>query len=551
MHATPRARAACADAQTDAATLHCAAAREARTTRLSEGQARAALLGAHGAAATRWRERDAECSAVARGPARGTTYPADTQKRWLPHRLFTFPQSCRPTPALRPSPGNACLHLSMQATLEALDAACMQCVCSTLEARDVAALQCVSRTLRTLAAADDIWLVLCRGDWELAEARTPAGDAARSFSLAYASWHGEYGRYPNFLRASRALRAIREWTAQHIPPVAASLLPGATEAEIDEFAESLALPCMHPAVRVVLRLCKGQNLLYDERMAEHGAHPFHESALHGILPAYAVYDHLVSTRFLTLKAAARHTAKCREVHILPATGSPCILFAASFQLGKLFFVNAETADVYVGLRTRGLHRACPALEDGLLCWLETYAQELSAGQYAVDELEQGEPNTRAIRAFPRLPPLCSTAVTCGVRVEASATWMPEHSDDAVDAFVYSISFSLLSLEEQQAAGFAPLRSCQLLGRHWVISDASGRSEEVRGPGVIGEHPLLVPGGPPFRYQSQTPVRRTAAGRGGTMLGAFTFVPGTLAARGGPEFAAACGLFPLAVPDWVY
>jgi hypothetical protein len=36
-----------------------------------------------------------------------------------------------------------------------------------------------------------------------------------------------------------------------------------------------------------------------------------------------------------------------------------------------------------------------------------------------------------------------------------------------------------------------------------------------------------------------------------MLGAFTFVPGTLAARSGPEFAAACGLFPLAVSDWVY
>ena len=439
----------------------------------------------------------------------------------------------------------------MEATLEALDAACMQCVCSTLDARAVAALQCVSRTLRALAAADDIWLVLCRRDWELAEARTPAGEAARSFSLAYASWHGEYGRYPHFLRASRALATVRSWTAAHIPPVAASLLPGASEAEIDGFAESLALPCMHPAVRVVLRLCSGQKLQYDDRADQPGAHPFHASALHGMFPAYAVYDHLVSSRMLTLPAAARHTSKCRDVHILPAAGSPCFLFAASFQLGKLFFVNAETADVYVGLRTRSLHRACPAGEDGLLRWLETYALELSAGQYAVDELEQGEPNTRAIRAFPRLPPRCSVAVTRGVRVEASATWMPEHSDDAVDAFVYSISFSLLSLDDQQAAGFAPLRSCQLVGRHWVISDASGRSEEVRGAGVIGEHPLLVPGGPQFRYQSQTPVRRTAAGRGGSMLGSFTFVPGTLASRSGPEFAAACGLFPLAVPDWVY
>ena len=369
--------------------------------------------------------------------------------------------------------------------------------------------------------------------------------------LAFAAWHGEYGRYAqHFLRASRALAAIRRWTGDHIPPVAASLLPGAAEAEVDALTEALALPAVHPAVRVVWRLCRGQQLRYDELLAEPGAHPFHESALHGLLPAYAVYDHLVSTRLLTLEAVARHTARCREVHILPA-GSTLVLLAASFNLGKLLFVDAHTADVFVALRTRSLHRACPPGDDGILRWLEKYAAELSDGQYVVDEVEPGAPQTRAIRAFPQLPPLCSVAVSRGVRVEASASWMAEHSDSTVDAFVYSISFSLLSLQEQQEVGFAPLHSCQLVSRHWVITDASGRSDEVRGAGVIGEHPLLLPGGPPFRYQSQTPVRRTTAGRGGHMAGAFTFVPGSLASRTGPEFAAACAQFPLAVPDWVF
>jgi F-box protein 3 len=393
--------------------------------------------------------------------------------------------------------------------------------------------------------------------------------------LAYAAWHVQYGRYStlHFLRASRALATIRGWTAAHFPPVASSLLPGASEAEVDALTAALGLPSVHPAVRVVWRLCAGQRLRYDERLASPGSHPFHESALHGLFPAYAVYDHVVSTRLLTLEAAARHTARCREVHVLPE-GSPLVLFAvrarvmdvaaradlcarsillpqASFNLGKLLFVDTQTADVHVAMRTRSLHRACPPGDDGLLRWLERYAAELNAGQFAVDEVEPGAPQTRAIRAFPQLPPLCSIAVTRGVRVEASATWMAEHSDQTVDAFAYSISFSLLPLDEQQAAGFAPLQSCQLVSRHWVISDASGQTDEVRGAGVIGEHPLLLPGGPPFRYQSQTPVRRTAAGRGGSMLGAFTFVPGSLASRTGPDFAAACALFSLAVPDWVY
>ena len=335
-----------------------------------------------------------------------------------------------------------------------------------------------------------------------------------------------------------------------MPPVAASLQPGATEEEVDELATQLALPSVHPVVRVVWRLCGGQRLLYDERMAAPGADPFHASALHGVLPAYSVYDHLVSTRLLTLEAAARHTAKCREVHILP-DGSPLVLFAASFNLGKLMFVDTQSADVYVALRTRSLHRACPPGEVGFLRWLERYADLLRAGQFAVDEVEHGAPQTRAILSFPKMAPLCAVAVTRGVRITASAAWMAEHSDLAVDAFVYSISFTLMSLDEQQAAGVAPLHSCQLVSRHWIITDAAGRTDEVRGAGVIGEHPLLLPGGPAFRYQSQTPVRRTTAGRGGRMLGAFTFVPGSLATRTGAEFDAACAQFELAVPDWVF
>ena len=114
-----------------------------------------------------------------------------------------------------------------------------------------------------------------------------------------------------------------------------------------------------------------------------------------------------------------------------------------------------------------------------------------------------------------------------------------------------MSFSLLSLEEQSAAGMPPVESVQLLGRHWVIEDAHDGREEVRGAGVIGEHPRLLPGAPPFRYQSQTPMRRSPAARGGRMWGAFTFVHGTIVSRTGPEFEAACAAFPLAVPEYAY
>ncbi len=58
-------------------------------------------------------------------------------------------------------------------------------------------------------------------------------------------------------------------------------------------------------------------------------------------------------------------------------------------------------------------------------------------------------------------------------------------------------------------------SAQLLTRHWIITDAEGKTQEVRGPGVVGEHPNLQPG-ESFQYTSgailPTPV--------GSMMGSY-------------------------------
>jgi F-box protein 3 len=218
-----------------------------------------------------------------------------------------------------------------------------------------------------------------------------------------------------------------EWTAAHAPPVAQSLLPGASDGDVDALAAALQLPALAPGVRLLWRLLAGQDLLFDRQAAG----DFHESALHGVFGSYAVYDMCVSTRLLTLQDAVRHTRACRTHGIL-AAGSPCVLFAASFDLGKLFFVNTQTADVLVMTRTRQLHAAAGA--GGLLAWLERYAERLAAGAYAVDEAGPGLP--RCISAFSRLPGELSVAVTNGVRIEASAVWMPEVSDNARDAFAY-------------------------------------------------------------------------------------------------------------------
>lgn len=62
------------------------------------------------------------------------------------------------------------------------------------------------------------------------------------------------------------------------------------------------------------------------------------------------------------------------------------------------------------------------------------------------------------------------------------------------------------------------QSVQLLSRHWIITDAFGRAEEVRGPGVVGLQPKIQPG-QNFEYESACPLTTPT----GSMKGTYTVV----------------------------
>jgi ApaG protein len=79
---------------------------------------------------------------------------------------------------------------------------------------------------------------------------------------------------------------------------------------------------------------------------------------------------------------------------------------------------------------------------------------------------------------------------------------------------------------------------QLLSRHWIISDAEGRGQEVRGDGVVGHQPHLAPG-EAFRYTSSAMIETPV----GSMRGSYRMV-----ADDGTEFEAPIPAFSLAVPN---
>jgi len=120
-------------------------------------------------------------------------------------------------------------------------------------------------------------------------------------------------------------------------------------------------------------------------------------------------------------------------------------------------------------------------------------------------------------------------VTNGIRVEVNPRFSPEHSDrrNSQWFFLYTIRIS-------NEGG----RAAQLLARHWIITDAYGHVEEVRGPGVVGKQPLLNPG-EAFEYTSGCPLDTPF----GTMEGSYKMIDSS-----GDHFDVAIPAFALREPN---
>jgi ApaG protein len=102
-----------------------------------------------------------------------------------------------------------------------------------------------------------------------------------------------------------------------------------------------------------------------------------------------------------------------------------------------------------------------------------------------------------------------TTITHDIQVTALPDFLMERSDPAQDVYCWSYTIEIANLGR---------RRVQLLTRHWVIIDANGRKEEVRGPGVVGEQPVLEPG-ETFRYSSSCPLATPS----GMMKGSYRMV----------------------------
>lgn len=98
------------------------------------------------------------------------------------------------------------------------------------------------------------------------------------------------------------------------------------------------------------------------------------------------------------------------------------------------------------------------------------------------------------------------ALTDGIRVRVTPQYMTDQSAPEDNYYFWAYTVEIINLGVEQV---------QLKTRFWSITDANGRTEEVRGPGVIGEQPKLAPG-QSFSYSSGCPLRTPQ----GLMVGSY-------------------------------
>lgn len=123
----------------------------------------------------------------------------------------------------------------------------------------------------------------------------------------------------------------------------------------------------------------------------------------------------------------------------------------------------------------------------------------------------------------------STALTEGIRVDVTPRYIAEASDPEAGRWMFGYEVTLSNEGD---------RAVQLLSRHWVITDGENRRQEVRGPGVVGQQPVLLPG-ERFTYASGCPLPTPV----GTMHGRYEM----RRIDSGERFDATIAPFRLAVP----
>ncbi|KAF6162244.1 hypothetical protein GIB67_008373 [Kingdonia uniflora] len=290
---------------------------------------------------------------------------------------------------------------------------------SKLGSKDAAVLGCVNKRLRVSASDESLWINFCSQELNLSVPEDHLGNPTPSFKVAYQKWREAFNMYPWPLvqRVNKCWGSLKSWTATNFPEALTTLRKGVSEAEIKEVEEKLGVKLPLPT-KVLYRFCDGQAITgRDSR-----------SAL-GLIGGYSFYDHLVNVYLLPLSEVITRTKDFVRHLGFSSRNKYIVVAVSSTYREKLFFLNCMNGQLYVGTRNlssdgemipcvsfpliSSVHdtKSCEQ-QDAMLLWLEEHGRRLNNGIIGL----RVEGKHRSINLFPETSPLCSIAITNGIKV---------------------------------------------------------------------------------------------------------------------------------------
>ncbi|XP_034406739.1 F-box only protein 3 isoform X2 [Cyclopterus lumpus] len=335
-------------------------------------------------------------------------------------------------------------------------------VLSFLSFRDLIHCTYVSRRLNDLSKHNPLWRSLCSKHWLLTDAdRLQSGVSWFGLFKRYYTDLGRYMQYYPVLK--RAWDQLKVFLQQRCPRMIASLKEGATEVELNDIEAQIG--CRLPDdYRCSYRIHNGQKLVIP-----------------GLMGSMSLSNHYRSEVLLDVETAAGGFQQRNGMR-------RCLPLTFCFHTGLSQYMALQPAE---GRRMYESFYPCPdqtaqdpsAIDmfitgSSFFEWFTEYVHNVVTGEYSIirDQI------------FRYVHEKDCVETTGHITVSVSTSFLPELSSVHPPHFFFTYRIRI-----EMSSSASPEAACQLDSRYWKITTSDGNVEEVQGPGVVGEFPVMTPG----------------------------------------------------------
>ncbi|NXY91352.1 FBX3 protein, partial [Alcedo cyanopectus] len=371
-------------------------------------------------------------------------------------------------------------------SLELLPTDPLLLILSFLDYRDLMSCCYLSRRLNQLSSHDPLWKRHCKKYWLISEKEKRQRN--QSWKAIFISTYSDLGRYIRYYATlKKAWDDLEKYLGQWCPRMIGSLKESVREEDLD--AVEAQIGCKLPDdYRCSFRIHNGQKLVVP-----------------GLMGSMALSNHYRSEDLLDIDTAAGGFQQRLGL-------KQCLPLTFCIHTGLSQYMALESVE---GRNKYEIFYQCPdqmarnpsAIDmfitgTSYLEWFTSYVNKVVTGGYPIirDQIFRYVHDKECV------------ATTEDITVSVSTSFLPELSSVHPPHYFFTYRIRI-----EMSKDALPEKACQLDSRYWRITNAKGDVEEVQGPGVVGEFPIISPGRV-YEYTSCTTFSTTS----GYMEGYYTF-----------------------------